>query len=60
MKNLFSNYNLLFFAAILLLGLGIYYFIFEQEKNDIWMTLLLGALLNLYLANKEKQRKKKK
>lgn len=49
-----------FVAAILLLGLGIYYFIFEQEKNDIWMVLLLGALLNLYLAIKHKERHKKK
>ncbi|MGB0524611.1 MAG: hypothetical protein ACPGJS_16680 [Flammeovirgaceae bacterium] len=60
MKDFFSNINLPFIAAILLVSLGIYYFIFEQTKTDVWMMLLLGALLNLYLAIKQKERRKKK
>ena len=60
MKDFFSKINIPFIAAIMLFSLGIYYFLFEQDKNDIWMVLLLGALLNLYLAIKEKDRKGKK
>ena len=60
MANFFSKINFPFIAAILLVSLGIYYFVFEQEKMDVWITLLLGALLNMYLAVKQKERQNRK
>ncbi len=40
-------------AAILLAGLGIYYFLFER-LTYWWIMLLLGALFNMHLAWKTK------
>ena len=58
MNNFFSKINLPLIAAVMLLGLGLYYFLFEPEKRDIWIVLLLGALLNMYFAVKHKERNK--
>lgn len=59
MKDFFSKINFPLIAAVMLLGLGLYYFIFEQEKKDVWVTLLLGALLNMYFAVKQKERQER-
>lgn len=45
-------------AFVLLAGLGIYYFLFERDRNTYWLTLLLGALLNLYIAYHYRKRRK--
>jgi len=50
MNNLPKNFYLYLLAAILLVGLGIYYFIFERQNTVWWVALFGGALLNLYLA----------
>ncbi len=43
-------------AAILLAGLGIYYFMFERD-NNWWILLMGGAVFNMFLAwNSKKQR----
>lgn len=43
-------------AAILLAGLGIYYFIFERS-NSWWVYLMVGAIFNVFLAwNSRKER----
>lgn len=47
-------------AAVMLLGLGIYYFIFEPTRFGIWIMLLLGALMNIYIASRLKERGKEK
>jgi len=41
-------------AAILLLGLGFYYFIFEREEAGWWIFLLAGGIFNLFLAYKSR------
>ncbi|MDW7690380.1 hypothetical protein R9C00_23530 [Flammeovirgaceae bacterium SG7u.111] len=56
--NLGKNKVLVFIvAAILLAGLGIYYFLFERQHTEWWLVLLGGGLLNLYLAYQAKSGK---
>ena len=43
-------------AGVLLAGIGLYYFIYERMRYDIWVMLLLGSLLNFYFAMKMKPR----
>jgi hypothetical protein len=45
-------------AAVMLLGLGIYYFIFEPMRFGIWIMLLLGAVMNMYIAWRLKEQGK--
>ena len=52
----FKQINFPLIAAVMLLGLGLYYFVFKQHQYDIWITLLLGALLNMYFAVRQKER----
>lgn len=42
--------NLYLTAAVLLLGLGIYFFLFERSEIFWWAMLLGGALMNLLFA----------
>ncbi|MBT33005.1 MAG: hypothetical protein CMO01_25385 [Thalassobius sp.] len=50
-QNLTMNHRMIYLlAAILLAGLGIYYFLFERTSSSWWMILLGGAVFNMYLA----------
>ncbi len=40
-------------AAVMLAGLGIYYFLFETDSYW-WILLLCGSVFNMYLAWKSK------
>jgi hypothetical protein len=44
------RWNLPLVAAILLTGIGLYYFLFETAKANIWLYLLIGALLNFIIS----------
>ena len=50
MKNRFNTSLLYLIAAVLLFGLGLYYFFFEPSEVSWWVMLLVGGLFNLYLA----------
>ncbi|WP_020533770.1 hypothetical protein [Flexithrix dorotheae] len=45
-----NAYWLYLSAAILLMGLGIYYFLFEINKSHWWVILLSGSVFNMFLA----------
>ncbi|MCS6832769.1 MAG: hypothetical protein NZ521_04295, partial [Flammeovirgaceae bacterium] len=49
------HYYLPLTASVLLMGIGVYYFIFEPLRVQWWIVLLLGALLNMYIAWKNRQ-----
>jgi hypothetical protein len=51
--------NLPLVAAILLTGIGLYYFLFENEKTEIWLFLLAGAGLNFVISFAMKGKGKK-
>lgn len=44
------RWNLPLVAAILLTGVGLYYFFFEMEQRNIWLFLLIGAALNFAIS----------
>jgi hypothetical protein len=48
------RWNLPLLAAVLLTGVGIYYFLFEPEKQNIWVFLIAGALLNFFISFRTK------
>jgi len=49
-----QNYYIALTATVLLLGVGLYHFIFERQRYW-WVMLLTGALLNLYIAYTQKE-----
>jgi len=51
------NKHLYLVAGSLLLGLGIYFFLFDAEKQDWGLFLLTGALLNFFLHYRQNLRK---
>jgi len=54
----FKKINIPFIAAFLLFGMGLHYFYFERHLNYKWAYMLMGAVLNMYFAVKQKERRK--
>jgi hypothetical protein len=52
------TYYLCTAAAVMLIGIGLYYLIFEPLKHEIALFVFAGALLNIVLAWQAKNRMK--
>ena len=60
MRNPFPSINFPLVAALLLFMIGIYQFMNFRDENHNWMYLMLGALLNAYLAVKQRENHRNK